>query len=99
MAEKRSERSWWKTVVVAVVLIEAAGAASGWLSNSGYSNRWFDALAKPPFIPPAAAFAIVWPILYAILGVSVSMIIAEPASPRQQAALTLFFIQLGLNFA
>jgi tryptophan-rich sensory protein len=50
-------------------------------------------------MPPGWAFGLVWPILYALLGISLAMILAEPPSPRRQAALTLFFIQLLLNFA
>lgn len=99
MAEAIETRSWLKTAVVCVVAIELLGGLSGWLSNSGYGNGWFDALQKPSFMPPGWAFGVVWPILYALLGISVAMILAEPPSPRRQAALTLFFIQLALNFA
>ena len=89
----------WKVAAVAVIAIEFLGGASGWLSNSGYGNPWFDGLLKPSFMPPGWAFGVVWPILYALMGIAVGMIIAEPPSPRRQAALTLFFIQLALNFA
>ena len=89
----------WKVAAVAVIAIEFLGGASGWLSNSGYGNPWFDGLLKPSFMPPGWAFGVVWPILYALMGIAVAMIIAEPPSPRRQAALTLFFIQLALNFA
>jgi benzodiazapine receptor len=99
MAETDLRRGWWKVAIVAVVAIELLGGASGWLSQSGYGNRWFDALEKPSFMPPGIAFGIVWPILYTLLGISMAMIIAEPPSPRKQAALTFFFIQLLLNFA
>jgi len=99
MADTPDRRSWWKIAIVAVIVIELLGGASGWLSQSGYGNAWFDALAKPSFMPPGRTFGIVWPILYALLGISVAMIIAGPPSPRKQAALTLFFIQLLLNFA
>jgi translocator protein len=99
MAEALKDRSWWKTAIVAVVAIELLGGLSGWLSNSGYGNPWFDALLKPSFMPPGWTFGVVWPILYALLGIAVAMILAEPASPRRQAALTLFFVQLALNFA
>jgi benzodiazapine receptor len=92
-------RSWWKTALVCIIVIELLGGLSGWLSNSGYGNAWFDALQKPSFMPPGWAFGVVWPILYVLLGIALAMIIAEPASPRRQAALTLFFIQLALNFA
>ena len=85
--------------VIAVVAIEIFGGLSGWLSNSGYGNGWFDSLAKPSFMPPGWAFAVVWPILYALMGIAVAMIMAEPPSDRRRLALILFFIQLVMNFA
>jgi tryptophan-rich sensory protein len=93
------QRNWWKTALAAVVAIELLGGLSGWLSNSGYGNPWFDALVKPPFMPPGWLFAVVWPILYALLGIAVAIVIAEPPSTRRRAALTLFLTQLVLNFA
>ena len=99
MAEASERKSWWKLAIVTVVAIELAGGLSGWLSNSGYGNAWFDALEKPFFMPPGAAFGIVWPILYALLGIALAMILAEPPSPRKRTALALFFVQLALNFA
>jgi tryptophan-rich sensory protein len=99
MIEQSARYNTLRIALAAVILIEILGGASGWISNSGYGNRWFDHLQKPPFMPPGWIFGVVWPILYALLGISVAMIIALPPSPRRQAALTLFFIQLALNFA
>lgn len=99
MAEQAKTARWWKIGLVAVLLIELAGGASGWLSNSGYANPWFDSLQKPSFMPPGFVFGLVWPILYALMGISLAMVIVLPPTPRRQAALTLFFIQLALNFA
>lgn len=99
MAEAIERRSWWKVALAAVIAIELLGGLSGWLSNSGYGNGWFDSLQKPSFMPPGWAFGVVWPTLYALLGIALAMIMAEPPSPRRQAALTLFFVQLALNFA
>jgi len=99
MAETLDRSSWWKIAIVTVIGIELLGGASGWLSNSGYGNAWFDALEKPSFMPPGAAFGIVWPILYAFLGIALAMVLKEPPSPRRKVALSLFFIQLALNFA
>lgn len=98
MADAVEPKSWWKVAIVSVIAIELLGGLSGWLSNSGYGNGWFDALQKPSFMPPGWAFGVVWPILYALMGVAVAMILVEPPSARRQAALTLFFIQLVLNF-
>src|SRR5690349_14518632 len=99
MAEAVDRLNWWKVALVAVLAIELLGGLSGWLSNSGYGNAWFDSLQKPSFMPPGWAFGVVWPILYALLGIAFAMIILERPSSRRQAALTLFFIQLALNFA
>src|SRR5689334_18218288 len=99
MAEASKRSDWWKIAVITVIAIELLGGASGWLSNSGYGNGWFDGLRKPSFMPPGAAFGIVWPILYALLGIALAMIIAEPPSARRRNALILFSAQLALNFA
>jgi tryptophan-rich sensory protein len=99
MAEGAKRKDWWKIAIVTVIAIELIGGASGWLSNSGYGNDWFDGLQKPSFMPPGAAFGIVWPILYAMLGIALAMILAEPPSAKRRNALILFFVQLALNFA
>lgn len=98
MAEA-ARKAWWKIAIVTIVVIEVLGGLSGWLSNSGFGNGWFDALEKPSFMPPGAAFGIVWPILYALLGISLAMVVAEPPSDRRLVGLILFFAQLALNFA
>ncbi|HEY7005423.1 MAG TPA: TspO/MBR family protein [Sphingomicrobium sp.] len=98
MAEA-ADRSWWKPALVAIIAIELVGGLSGWLSNSGYANGWFAALDKPFFMPPGWTFGVVWPILYALLGVSLAIVLAEPPSDRRRLALILFFAQLALNFA
>ena len=99
MADTARLDNWGKIAVVTVIGVEALGGASGWLSDSGYGNAWFDALEKPSFMPPGWVFGLVWPILYALLGIALALVLAEAPSPRRQAALTLFFIQLALNFA
>jgi benzodiazapine receptor len=98
MAEA-SRREWWKTALVTVPAIVLLGSLSGFLSNSGYGNSWFDNLIKPFFMPPGWVFGIVWPILYAFLGVALALVLAEPPTQRRRSALILFFAQLALNFA
>ena len=93
------ERAWSRIAIVTAPAIVLLGLASGWLSNSGYGNAWFDALQKPFFMPPGWLFGVVWPILYILMGVALAMILAEPPSPRRRKALILFFVQLALNFA
>jgi tryptophan-rich sensory protein len=96
---REAKRSRWKIAVLTIIAIEILGGLSGWLSNSGYGNGWFDSLQKPSFMPPGPVFGIVWPILYALLGVALAMILSEPPSGRRNTALILFFAQLALNFA
>lgn len=99
MLEAAARRQWWKIALVTVPGIVILGSASGWLSNSGYSNDWFDGLAKPYFMPPGWAFGVVWPILYALLGLSLALILSEPPSDARRKGLVLFFTQLALNYA
>ena len=99
MTDAVQHRCWWKIALASVVAIEVLGGLSGWISNSGYGNAWFDALHKPSFMPPGWMFGVVWPILYALLGIALAMILAEPPSARRTTALTLFMVQLALNLA
>jgi tryptophan-rich sensory protein len=99
MTDAGARREWWKYALVTVPAIVLLGSASGWLSGSGYGNAWFDALAKPFFMPPGRAFGVVWPILYVLLGLSLALILSEPPSDARRKALVLFYIQLALNYA
>ena len=92
-------RGWGRIALVTCPLIMLLGSASGWLSNSGYGNAWFDALTKPGFMPPGWAFGVVWPTLYLLMGIALALVLAEPPSARRRMALILFFAQLALNFA
>lgn len=87
---------WALVTVPAIVLI---GSASGILSNSGYSNRWFNALDLPAITPPGWVFGAVWTTLYIMLGLSLAMILNARGAPGRGTALTLFFVQLIANFA
>ena len=99
MAEAIGRREWWKYALFTVPAIILAGSLSGWLSNSGYGNSWFEALTKPFFMPPGWVFGVIWPMLYALLGIAVALILAEPPSEKRRNALTVFFAQLALNLA
>ena len=99
MAEVVEQRPWSRIALLTSPLILLLGWASGWVSNSGYGNAWFDGLEKPFFMPPAWAFPVAWTILYLLMGVAVAMILALPPSRDRKSALVLFFVQLALNLA
>jgi len=99
MVERTAGRNWVRFALVTVPAIVLLGSASGWLSNSGYGNPWFDGLVKPFFMPPGWVFGAAWTILYTLMGGALALILAEPPSDRRRNALILFFAQLALNFA
>ena len=92
-------RLWGRIALITVPAIVLLGSASGWLSNSGYGNAWFAALEKPSFMPPGWVFGVVWPVLYACLGLAAAMMHALAPSDAKRKALTLFYAQLALNLA
>ena len=82
--------------VPAVLLL---GTLSGRAAGSGYGNSWFDALAKPSFMPPGWAFPVAWTTLYILLGLSLAMILNARGARGRGIAVTLFLVQLALNYS
>ena len=59
---------------------------------------WYDGLIKPFFNPPAKAFAIVWPILYFLMGISLYLVWSKGWDKKQvRVAVKLFFVHLVFN--
>ena len=72
------------------------GALAGFLTSGDVKE--FTATAKQPFFaPPGWVFPVVWTILYALMGFA-AYIIENTGSPRKSRALTVYYIQLFLNF-
>ena len=91
--------SYLRWAVVSVPLTVFLGFLSGKLANSGYGNRWFNALARPDIVPPGWVFGLVWTILYVMLGLAVAMILDARGARARARALGLFAAQLALNLA
>ena len=85
--------------LVTVPAILLLGTLSGKVSNSGYGNPWFDALAKPSFMPPGWAFPVAWSLLYILLGLSLAIILNARGARGRGLAVGIFLVQLALNFA
>ena len=60
--------------------------------------NWYDFLIKPPLTPPPQTFMVVWPILYAMMGVSFVLILKTKKCKEKNKAIIFFAIQLLLNF-
>jgi len=53
-----------RTLASTALAVTATGVVGG-LASRPAQSPWYQALKKPPYQPPAAAFPIVWPLLYA----------------------------------
>lgn len=78
-----------------IVFIEAIGFLSGWLA--GDSGAVYQLLVKPPLSPPGWLFGVVWPIMYAIIGLAAYFAHSEK-TPMAKEAMFWFWLQLALNF-
>lgn len=87
----------WKTYALWILITEAIGALSGFLSREGM-ELYASAIAKPPLSPPGILFPIVWGILYALMGFSAARIYLAPHSSARSTGLNLYVAQLIVNF-
>jgi tryptophan-rich sensory protein len=86
--------------VIKLVACVAIVMIVGWLAGLlGNANDGYTSLVRPALTPPDIVFSIVWPILYALMGVSLYLIIGEKSinGGVRIASITLFVVQLALN--
>lgn len=72
----------------------AAAAIGGAITSGTVDSAWFDALDKPSFYPPGAAFGLVWTPLYVMIAVA-GWLAWRRGAPT--SALALWAAQLALN--
>lgn len=87
----------WKTYAFWILLAEAVGALSGFLTREG-TQIYNQTVRQPPLSPPAIVFPIVWGILYALMGIGAARIYLSPESAAQKRGINLFIAQLVVNF-
>ncbi len=73
------------------------GFISG-MSTADAINGWYTTINKPSFNPPNYLFGPVWTLLYALMGVSLFLVLRQEKSPARVLGLRLFAVQLVLNF-
>ncbi|MFT3950960.1 MAG: TspO/MBR family protein [Oscillospiraceae bacterium] len=84
-------------LLISIAIAELVGVLSGLLA--GNSAEFYSGLVKPPLSPPGWLFPVVWPILYALMGISAYLIYASDADgQKKKKALTLYGAQLFVNF-
>lgn len=96
-AQLRASLIRWALFFAPVVLL--LGFMSGKLAGSSADNPWFAMLDKPALYPPPETFAIVWTLLYAIIGFAAAMVASAWGARGRSLALALFAAQLALNLA
>lgn len=86
-------RRKWVSLVLFLVLVTGGGLVIGYLTAPG---EWYARLAKPAFTPPAWVFGPAWTTLYILIAVAGWRVWRRD---RGGWAMTLWWMQLGLNFA
>lgn len=98
-AEKTAGQRVFAAVLVVLPLV--IGVMSATVTGSTMVS--FDAFNKPPLMPPALVFPIVWTVLYILMGVALYLIYKNEFKNRsdykmQAAEIILFFVQLFFNY-
>ena len=88
-----------RRAVITVPLILFLGSLSGKIAGSGEANGWFASLNRPEIYPPAWAFPVVWTLLYILLGLALAMILHARGTKGRGVAVSLFILQMLMNFA
>ena len=86
----------WKKLLIALAIPLAVGGLSS-LVSGGMSD--YENLVQPPLSPPGWVFPVVWTILYLLMGYASYLVFtADAPAGQKKRALTLYAIQLFLNF-
>jgi tryptophan-rich sensory protein len=83
-------------LLLALIICIGGGAASGLATPPG---EWYAALAKPAWTPPGWLFGPAWTLLYTLMAVAVWTVWRRRQQTSVRVPLTLFAVQLALNFA
>lgn len=86
-----------KPYLLWILLTEAVGALSGWLTKDAMS-AYGQTIIQPPLSPPGWLFPAVWTLLYALMGISAARVYLSPPSKARSLGLNLFVGQLVVNF-
>ena len=83
--------------VLAIVISFLPGIIGMMFSPTGASDVWYNALVKPAVMPAGWVFAVVWPILYLILGIALYLIIVDKTRYSKSMSYWAFGAHVVLN--
>lgn len=92
-----SARSW--IVLAGFLAASFVVAAIGGMLTSAGMPEWYMSLEKPAFNPPSWIFGPVWTALYITMAVAAWLVWKSSGFRGAGPALSLYFVQLGLNLA
>lgn len=84
-----------KSLIINLLIPLAVGGISALITGDGFSE--YKSVTKPFLSPPAVLFPIVWTVLYILMGIS-SYIVWERDGEKLRRPVTVYAIQLFLNF-
>lgn len=84
-----------KSLLINLLITLGGGVVIAFLTRD--SMEVYANVQQPPLAPPGVVFPIIWTILYTLMGISAYMI-TESNSKLKNKALTVYGIQLFLNF-
>ena len=84
-----------KPLIISLAISLGIGGLSSIITRG--SSEIYKDLNRPPLSPPSWIFPVVWTILYILMGIS-SYIIYESNSNIKNKALTVYIVQLAVNF-
>ena len=91
----------WKKIkpyLISVAIALFVGGLSALIT--GRSMNVYETLNTPYLAPPPCVFAVVWPILYVLMGISAAMVYTARCESRAKitSALKTYALQLAVNF-
>jgi benzodiazapine receptor len=87
----------WPKLIFAILLCQAAGIIGSLFTFSAIPT-WYAGLIKPSFNPPSWIFGPVWTALYALMGLSLYLILSYGLKKKGvKTAINLFTLQLIAN--
>ncbi len=87
----------WKKLLICLAIPLGVGALAALLTRG--TMDIYQSYEKPPLSPPGWLFPVVWTALYALMGWASYLVVQAPATKEEKRkALTLYGIQLALNF-
>lgn len=92
-AQLRASFLRWALFMVPLVML--IGFSAGQLGSA--DSAWFAGLAKPAIFPPPITFAIVWTVLFVLIGLAMALVASAWGAPGRALALGTFAVHFLIS--